>query len=309
MGLAWLLGGFLDLPRYVIALAAVSTLLLVITGLLLRRLEPELGKGLTLRWLVLVVALMPFLVFRNDNWTVALTVAAFAIALSGHTGWAGTLIGVGIASKFWPVSWVPIAWWRGRRIQALALAVVGLTALFLLRSEPVTAIQRATGVHTETVAGSVLGLTRAISGDPLEIVRTSAAYIEVPIWAHLLNLIPGGVLGLVGLRALRTEFTWPKAWQVIGSTTGAVMLASPLLSTQFMAWLAPFAATSKRTWGLALAANMASLLLIASWRPDGFGRVWWWVLAAGRNAAFLALVASLAVSTTRSLPATASPLT
>jgi hypothetical protein len=53
-----------------------------------------------------------------------------------------------------------------------------------------------------------------------------------------------------------------------------------------------------------MAANLASLLLIASWRPDGFGRVWWWVLAAGRNAVFVALVGSLAVSTTRSLPAT-----
>lgn len=287
MALAWMLGGSQDLQRYVFALAGVSAALLIVTALCLRRLESHIGDGLGLRWLILVVPLLPFLLFRNDNWTVALVIGAFVLAVSDLRAGATGLIAAGVASKFWPVAWIPIEWWQGRRKQALALVLLGIGALILLRSEPVLQIQQPVGVHTESLAGSLFGLVRTISGSPLQVVRTSAAYMDVPWWAHLVNVVPGIGLGALAIRILRTPFSWRGAWLLAGSATGAIIVASPLLSTQFLAWLAPFSAAAKRSWQVALIVNSVSLVLITSWSELATGRLWWWVVLVIRNCLLL----------------------
>lgn len=302
MALAWLLGGYQDLQRYAFALAGVSAAFLVVTALCLRRLESHVGEGLSLRWLILVVPLMPFLLFRNDNWTVALVVGAFVLAVSGRRGGATGLIAAGVASKFWPVAWIPVEWWQGRRKQALALFLLGIGALVLLRTEPVLQIQQPVGVHTESLAGSAFGLVRTITHSPLQVVRTSAAYMDVPWWAHLVNLLPALGLGAWSLRVLRTPFTWKGAWLLAGSATGAIMIASPLLSTQFLAWLAPFSAAAKRSWFVALLVNSVSLVLIMSWSEMATGQLWWWVVLVIRNGLLLVQVLLLLAAMPQTMP-------
>jgi hypothetical protein len=292
---AWLLGGFAGLSQYAFALAAVSAITLIITLLLLARIGDRLGQPrLTVRWLVLVAPLLPFLLFRNDSFPVLLGVAAFLAGTAGRASAASGLAGGGVVSKFWPVSWAAIDWWQGRKRAALALAVLGVLCLVLLRLPPVMEIQRPTGVHSETVIGSLLGLTRAATGQPLQIERTSAAYVEAPWWALAGNVIVGGVLALMALAALRSPFSWERAWPLVGAVTGAIMLASPLLSTQYVAWLAPFAAGERRSWRLALLVNLLSLVLIITWFDLFEGRLWWWSVLAGRNLLLIVLVALLA---------------
>jgi hypothetical protein len=283
LALAWLLGGFIDLQRYVLALSFVSTGLLIATGLVLRRLEKHIGKGLTVRWLILVVPLLPFLLFRNDNWPVLLVVAAFALAVEGRKAAASWLISLGIISKFWPVAWAALEWWQGRRRWAIGLVALGVGSLALLRTDPVMAVQRPVGLHTETLAGSLFGFVRAVTGAPSGVVQTSAAYIDVPGWAVIINLAVGVWLAAIALSKMRLPFNWTRAWLLMGLWTGVMMVSSPLLSTQYVAWLGPFAATGKRPWILALLVNVVSLILIATWSDLFEGKVWWWALLLVRN--------------------------
>jgi hypothetical protein len=76
---------------------------------------------------------------------------------------------------------------------------------------------------------------------------------------------------------------------------GAVVLASPLFSTQYLAWLAPFFA-ARATWlRAAFVINAASLGIILAFDAGLRGEVWWFGGVVVRNLALLALLSYMAV--------------
>jgi hypothetical protein len=107
------------------------------------------------------------------------------------------------------------------------------------------------------------------------------------------NLAVGGVLAVGALRRLTRPFSWEGAWILTGGLVGAGLLAAPYFSTQYVAWLAPFAALHRRWTGPMLVVSLASLLLITNWHLLFVGTVWWWALLAGRNLVLVGLVWSM----------------
>jgi hypothetical protein len=294
MAAAWLLGGSASLQSYVLALAAVATICLLATSTFLQRLEGELGAGLAWRWTLAVLPLLPFVLFRNDPWPVLLTVVAFALGV-GRSKTDSVVAAVGALSKFWPAAWSVIDWWRGRRLRALLLAGLGVAMLGLLRTGAVTRIQRPVGIHTETLAGSLLAVVRSLQGRPLGLQQTSALYIEAAPWVTPANAVPGLLIAALALIGLRRSFSWQHAWITFGLLVGGIVLASPLFSTQYLAWLAPFLATRATSTRAAFLINAASLGIILAFDAGLRGEVWWFGGILARNLALLALLSYLAV--------------
>jgi hypothetical protein len=289
MAAAWVLGGSASLQFYVLALAAVSLICLLATGAVLQRLESHLDAGVAWRWGVAVLPLLPFLLFRNDSWPVLLVAIAFLLGVRGSDkDWLAAVLGA--LSKFWPATWALIDWWRGRRVRALIVSGLGVAMLALLRTDAVIRIQRPIGIHSETLGGSVLGLLRSLQGQPLGLEQTSALYIEASPWVMVANALPGLVIAVLVLTGLRRPFSWPHAWTSFGLLAGGIVLASPLFSTQYLAWLAPFFAV-RATWGrTAFAINAASLGIILGFDAALRGEAWWFVGVVVRNVALLALL-------------------
>ena len=294
MAAAWLLGGSANLQSYVLALAAVSTICLLATGAILQRLESHLETGLAWRWAVAVLPLLPFLLFRNDSWPVLLAVFAFAVGVKGYDkDWL--VAALGVLSKFWPVTWAVIDWWRGRRLRALLLAGLGVAMLVLLRTEAVIRIQRPIGIHTETFGGSMVAIVRSFQGRPLGLQQTSALYIEAAPWVTLANAVPGLLIAVLVLTGIHKPFSWSRAWVTFGLLVGGIVLASPLFSTQYLAWLAPFFA-ARATWlRAAVVINAASLGIILAFDAALRGEMWWFAGVLARNLILLGLVFCIAL--------------
>jgi hypothetical protein len=71
---------------------------------------------------------------------------------------------------------------------------------------------------------------------------------------------------------------------------GAIIFASPLFSTQYLAWLAPFLA-ARATWlRAALVINAASLGIILAFDAGLRGEMWWFGGVLARNLVLLTLL-------------------
>ncbi len=94
----------------------------------------------------------------------------------------------------------------------------------------------------------------------------------------------------------------PDHW-LLGMLTLGVMLASPLLSTQFILWLTPFVVLVRKPLLHILVgpAGGLSTLLLVWWAPDSLG---WATLLVARNAVLLACAVALTTSSKVSRTAT-----
>ena len=298
---AWLLGGSSGLSGYAFSLAAVSLICLLATGFLLTRIESTISlEGMTVRWLLLTIPLLPFLLFRNDSWSVLLMVAGVWLAMRGHRIASTASVGLGVLSKLWPAVWAFPQWWGGRRRGAIVLGVIAVAGLVITASPAVQSIQDPQGLHTETLMGSVFGMARSIADSDLGLSNTAAVYIDAPGWALIINLAVGLGLGAWSLRRLREPFTWEGALLLGGALVGAGLVASPFFSTQYVAWIAPFVAVNRRLTRPALLISVASLVLIIFWFRlfDGVG--WWWSLLVARNLLLVVVTVGLIMARTSS---------
>ena len=288
MTVAWFIGGSRDLQAYALALAAVSTAIIVATGLVLRHIEIRLGiADLTVRWLMLTVPLLPFLLFRNDSWVVFLAAAGILLAADGKRLASVLVLGAGCLAKGWPGLWAPMEWKRGNRWVAATLGGFVLLSFAILLSPPLQSAQDARGTHTETLAGSVTGLVRSVSGSDLQLERSSAVYINGPIWLLVVDAAFGGLIAMTSLKGFRGSFDWTRSWRIMGGLTAALIVASPYFSTQYVAWLSPFAAVDRRATAIMLPVNTISLVLLTSWHEMFEGTIWWWGLLVLRNLLFI----------------------
>jgi hypothetical protein len=95
---------------------------------------------------------------------------------------------------------------------------------------------------------------------------------------------------------LRGPFDWARSWRLMGGLTAALIVASPFFSTQYVAWLTPFAAVDRRATVTMLPVNTLSLILLTSWHQMFEGTVWWWALLVLRNLLFIMVGLYLATS-------------
>jgi hypothetical protein len=137
------------------------------------------------------------------------------------------------------------------------------------------------------MAGSVTGLVRSATGDDLLLERSAAVYIRGPWWLLAANVAIAGLVAASALPGLRSPFEWGRAWRLMGALTAALIIASPFFSTQYVAWLSPFAAVDRRATAVMLPVNTASLALLTFWHEMFEGNVWWWGLLVARNFLFI----------------------
>ena len=290
MAVAWLLGGSVDVRTYAFALAGVSTLIVIATGLVIRRTEENLGfDGLTIRWVMLTIPLLPFLLFRNDSFVVFLALLGILLASFGerlHSAW---VLCLAIFAKGWPGLWAPSEWKRGNKWVAVTLLVASAASLAVVLSPALQAAQDRRGLHTETLGGSLVGLWRSLQGRDLRLQLSTAVYIDAPWWLIAFNIAIGGLIAFSAVRAHSGSLVWASHWAVMGAMTLALIVASPLFSTQYVAWVSPFAAIDRRASTLMLPINAIGLILLTAWGDLADGSIWWWSLLVLRNLLFIGL--------------------
>ena len=204
------------------------------------------GRRPAIVYLLLGLPLLTFLYQRFDPVAVALTAWALALSSRRRDVGAGTLFGLAILAKLWPIVLLPALWIRRRWSSLAAGAAVGVIggAGWFLWGGPkgplqVLTFRGAVGWSVESTVGNLIWITTDLHGS----LEAGAIRIGVaPPWAK-------GVL-LIGLLATEV-ILWRRARQDHDEAGGtalaavtALLVFSPLFSIQYAAWLLPWAAIS-----------------------------------------------------------------
>jgi len=279
---------------YGVAFSLLAAGLLLLLTDAIRLLGDRLGvPDAAGRWLLLAAPAFPLVLFRLEPLPTLLAVLALLAVVEGREG-AGLLAGLlGIAAKGWPVLLAVPDWWRGRRRRAaVAVAFTAVLVGGLLLTPGFRQGRAFTGIHMETLVGSLLVLARLAGRGHLVLLDSAGAtYVAVGTWAPALNALVGIGVALTALPVRRRPFTWPGALRLLTVLVLALLLASPLLSAQFLFWATPFAALSgsgvtRRRLGLAVG---LTTLLFSFWAPTA---LWWAGALVGRNLLLLATAAA-----------------
>jgi Glycosyltransferase family 87 len=257
---------------------------------------------------------------RFDVLAVALSVAALCVA--GRGGARGALIGAGAAVKVWPVTLLAGAPpGQGRRTLAAAVAVPAtVCALFAGATVGFLGHQAARGAEIESVAATPVMIWR-LAGWPGTVMYQFGSYqltgqdAGVVVDASRLGLVllAAAVLGwrlliAAGRVRWRPEF----AADAPLAATLLFLVASPVLSPQYLLWVTGLAAaclasgrTTQRPAAMAVlaAAGLTQLIFPIGWHSLIYGSAAVTGVLAARN---LLLVVAGVVSCQRILTASSS---
>lgn len=275
---------------YAWPLLVVNLAMVFATGVFLVRIGNALGIAHAgQRFSVMAAPMLLIIPFRLDALSALLAVAAVWYAIAGRERWSMAATVGGILAKGWPAVLAATDWWRDERRRARLLVVSTVAVGLVMLALPGFRAGRSfDGVHQETVSGSIVIVARLLMGVDAGIVHWAGAeYVEAGGYAVLVNLAVGAVIAVSALRVVRGTFTWEGGIALTAALTYAVLLASPLLSAQFVWWPLPFVAlVGARRGQIALTAAAAlSVTLVAVWTPEA---LWWhsgWLV---RNALLVA---------------------
>lgn len=284
------IGGFSELtgfPMWILWPLAMSACF-VATTLTLDRVA--LADGYGFRFVVVAAPLLPLALYRIEPWVVLITVLGVAAWAGSRVTSATILTIAGALAKGWPVVIAGIGWRLGRRTVAVVSVVLsGLALLAMTAVDGFRSGRTFEGIHSETMVGSIALVVRHLTDSPLELVRTAGAiYVDVPsVWV-IINALPGlAVIGLGVWAMLRSNGA--RLLEATGLVTAGIVLASPLASTQFIWWLAPFAAFAvvrvRRSYMLAATIG---LLTVSVYEIDS---AWWSVAVLACNVVLYTSVA------------------
>jgi len=200
-------------------------------------------------YLFLGLPLLSFLYQRFDPVSVAFAVWAMALLTRGKRdgALAGVAFGFAIFAKLWAIVLLPVllikrAW---RSIASLAaVALVGGAAWYVVGGPKapfqVLSFRGATGWSVESTVGNVLWIvTRSQIGPQAGAIRVGSA----PAWSRAALTIALLVLeAAVWWRAARDDRDPAGATAV--AAVIALLVCSPLFSTQYLAWVVPWAAVA-----------------------------------------------------------------
>lgn len=275
------------------------------------------GWGAVRAGLVLGVPLLPGLYQRMDVVAAAVALAALGLLARQRSRLAGATATVGFLVKTWPL--VAAAGWvaRGRRtfvVSACLTLAVALAAWLCVAGvagpRQVATFRGATGWQLESTPGLVEALTRG--GRPRfeegawRVGQSGAA-------ARLaLSAVPLAAFAAVARTRWRAgPGGHPLTEDALASLVlvAALLVASPLFSPQFLAWLLPWAALAwaggaRRPATFVGGAGLLTAATTAGWPPEALGHV----LPASALLARNVLVALAALDAYRWLAA-ASPVT
>lgn len=261
------------------------------------------GRATSLRYLWLGVPLLTFIYRRADLFTVALTVVALVLARRGKPRSGGVAMAVSTLTRFWPVVLTPI-WLIERKTKALTVFVASTMAAFIAwmsfggldAIRQVSTFRGATGWELESSVGVVVWMLTGEHRMELDANRTGM----IPAWWG-----PVALLVLVGLLAL----VWSKASRRAADPAGmsavaaisVLLLMSPVLSPQYIAWLVPWAAIAgdespRWSWAAAIPIAITGALALGWALHTGLGPERTQLALLGRNLAIVGLVVTFAAT-------------
>jgi hypothetical protein len=113
----------------------------------------------------------------------------------------------------------------------------------------------------------------------------------------------GVALLVLALYRVERKHTWEGSMRLLAAALVALLVASPLLSPQFVLWPTPFLALhpSRGVRITALATSLLTLVYMLGWNPGFEGDLWWVGVANLRNVVLVVLgvLTALAVSRAR----------
>lgn len=286
---------------YVLIFGLIMVACLILLGRAVGKLATNAAvSGGAERWAALALPLVPLVAFRLDPLPTLLAVVALTLAFS-RPGWGSMWAGIAaIAAKGWPVVLAPIEWWAGRRRQAVVwVAFTVVLGGSLLLTPGFQEGRDFSGIHLETVAGSVIALFSSLFGTGADLaVAAGATYVAAPTWVLAVGPALAGAL-LWGTRRLWSAPVGPgAAARLAGVLTLGLLLASPLLSAQFLLWLTPWLIffESRRLRRLFIGLGVVTLAMLAFWGP---ANVWWQLALAARNILLVAAGWELVIAARR----------
>lgn len=234
--------------------------------------------------------MFPLIIYRLEAFVVLAAILAIRSFQHSRVRWGTFWIFIGVLAKGWPIGMFLIPDRLGRRRLAVLLLVCSIGTLAFIASLPGFLEGRSfAGLHTETVVGDITLFFRQLLGKPLNLIAAAGAtYISVPTAAVIGNAtlgIPVIVLGMV--QALRSN-ELRGILRDTGLVVAGLIIASPLLSPQFLFWLLPFVVLLKRpSLTVYMTTGALSTAIVLFWNP---GAIWWTSLVFVRNLSFLALI-------------------
>ena len=255
-----------ELVVYVAVNAVGFALLCVVTTWLLARVRPRRP------WDAAAFALSPALLVTGlINWdaTAVVLVAGALVAWSrDRPGWTGVLIGLGAATKLYPLfllGGVLVLCWRDRRWRDLAVTAAAAAGAWLLANAPAYLVSRERWEVFWTFnadrgpdLGSLWLVLQQVSG-------TAISPETVNRWSWL--LFAAWCLGVlvIGLRARRTPTLAELGFLIVAG----FLLVNKVYSPQYVLWLLPLAVLARPRWRDQLLWQGSELVYFAA--------VWWYL--------------------------------
>jgi len=209
------------------------------------------GQRAAIAYLVLSAPLIPFLYFRLDLLPVVLAVLGVALARTRAPTAGGIVLAAAVLAKVWPVAlfpvllverrWKALAWATAATAAGMAawVAWVGFDGL-----REVATFRSSHGWQIESVIGTVALLATArpvlFEGGALRVGEATTA-----ARGTLLAVFAALAIGasLLAWRRGRDRDVWPDTGATLAVViVAAMLLLSPILSWQYVAWLIPWAA-------------------------------------------------------------------
>jgi len=240
------------------------------------------------QFLLISVPLLPLVLFRLEPWVVLLSVVSIAAYAANKYTKGAVWTVVATLAKGWPIMLVAYPWQRGRRLLAVGtITMAGALLAVVAMSDGFQRARAFDGIHSETIVGSLVLVSRHLASTPLGLVDAAGAvYVAVPDVAVIINAIPGIVLLVVAVYVVAAhEASFRVLTLIVGLSVLGLMLMSPLFSTQFIFWLTPFVAfASTDIRRVYVVAAMIGLASVTVFEPAA---LWWSIEVLAKNVAIV----------------------
>lgn len=240
------------------------------------------------RYLAVAAPLLPLVLFRLEVW-VGLFVVLAMVAYATHRvtrGAAWTIVAA--LGKGWPIVLVAYPWKAGRRWLTVGVVAVSTTLLAMVAfTEGFREGRAFEGIHSETIVGNLIIVWRSLTSNGIGLENTAGAvYVTAPAWVVLVNAIPGLiVVGLALYAFTKRDSDFRNLTLIVGLAALGIILMSPLFSTQFIFWLAPFVAFAAiGTRKAYIAAACIGLATLTVFQPEA---LWWNLVVLAKNVAIV----------------------
>jgi hypothetical protein len=212
-------------------------------------------------WLLGLPLLGTFAVLRFDLVPTVIAIAALLV-IHRRPNWFGALVGLGAVIKVWPALLLFGEWDRARLLRSALASVAAIVIVFAIAtvafgdSTGFLSLGGDRGLQEEAVATVAGQLGRFVSGDPYQReIRSGAGEVATPAadtvatllrWLTLAAIAAAAVWWRARARAIREgreDLADPAVSRdFVFTVVLAVVVASPVLSSQYMAWLLGLAA-------------------------------------------------------------------